>query len=189
MRRVPREWLQYQYLDPERILVGLRDIAINFQLHELRYHARTLRTRQLRKYGEGRQAALFCYGMSRRLGTKVSFAQVERDDYDIIATYEMDGDAHFAPVQLKEWAPEELPSPQPLQVELDKLQKYADASDLVVAFHLNRRANVVLSELRLPQAIGGLWFLGCSEPSQNHWTLIGDLLGEPMANDFTYPED
>jgi hypothetical protein len=128
--------------------------------------------------------------MGCRLGVKVRFAQVERQDYDIIAAYEMDGEMNFAPVQLKEWAPDILPSPQPLQVELDKLKKYADSSDLVVVFHLNRRANVILSELSYPRTIGGLWFLGCTEPSQNNWTLIGDLLKEPgLASDFTYPED
>ena len=188
MRRVPREWLQYQYLDPERILVGLREIARAYPLHQLRYHARTLRTRELRKYGEGRQAALFCYGMSQALGTKVSFAQVERQDYDIVATYEIDGDVNFVPVQLKEWSPDILPSPQSLQTELDKLGKYADAADLVVAFHLNRETTVILSELSFPRSIGGLWFVGCTEPSQNHWTLIGDLLKEPVAYEFSHPE-
>ena len=54
MRRVPREWLQYRYLDPERILTGLREIARTYPLHDLQYHSRTLRTRNLRKYGEGR---------------------------------------------------------------------------------------------------------------------------------------
>lgn len=188
MRRVPREWLQYQYLDPEKILVGLREIARTFPLHELQYHSRTLRSRKFRKYGEGRQAALFCFGMSRALGTKVSFAQVERQDYDLVAAYELDGDVNFVPVQLKEWVPDFLPSPAPLQTALDKLDKYADSSDLVVAFHLNRQTTVVLSELTYPKTIGGLWFYGCTEPSQNHWTLIGDLLKEPAAYEFVHPE-
>jgi hypothetical protein len=188
MRRVPREWLQYQYLDPERILVGLREIARTYPLHELHYHARALRTRPLRKYAEGRQAALFCYGMGQFLGAKVSFAQVERSDYDVVATYEQDGEAKFVPVQLKEWSPDFLPSPASLQTELDKLGKYVDSADLVVAFHLNRETRVLLSELSFPTSIGGLWFYGCTEPSQNHWTLIGDLLKEPVAYDFEHPE-
>lgn len=190
MRRVPREWHQYEYLDPEGILIGLREISRTLPLHELEYRVRTLRSRSLRRYGEGRQAALFCYGMGIRLGVKVRFAHVERQDYDIIAKYEMDGVMNFAPVQLKEWVPDILPSPQPLQAELDKLGKCTDSSDLIVVFHLNRRANVVLSTLTYPRTIGGLWFLGCVEPSQNHWTLIGDILKEPgVASDFTYPEN
>lgn len=190
MRRVPREWLQYEYLDPEGILVELRKVSRTFPLNELQYHVRTLRSRKLRKFGEGRQAALFCYGLSCRLGVKVRFAQVERQDYDVVITYEMDGEANFAPVQLKEWIPDILPSPQPLQVELDKLKKYTDSSDLAVVFHLNRQAHVLLTELSYPNNIGSLWFVGCTESAQNHWTLIGDLLKDPgLANDFMYPED
>lgn len=188
MRRVPREWLQYQYVDPEKILLGLREIARTFPLHELHYHTRALRTRKLQKYGEGRQAALFCYGMSKVLGTKVSFAQIEREDYDIIATYELDGDVNFVPVQLKEWAPDFFPSTVSLQTELNKLGRYADSKDLVVALHLNRETRVVISELVLPTSIGELWFYGCTEPRQNHWTIIGDLLKEPMAYEFQHPE-
>jgi hypothetical protein len=188
IRRVPREWLEYQYFDPETILVGLREIALTYPLHELDFHARTLRTRKLRKHGEGRQAALFCHGMSRVIGSKVSFAHVERDDFDIVAKYRENGQVNFVPVQLKEWAPDFLPSPQPLQVELDKLRKYADASDLAVAFHLNRETRVVLSELSYPRNIGELWFYGCTEPSQNHWVIIGDLLKESVAYGFVYPE-
>jgi hypothetical protein len=187
-RRVPREWLEYQYFDPEQILVGLRDVALTYPLHELQYHARTLRTRKLRKHGEGRQAALFCYGMSCVINSKVSFALVERENFDIIAKFEKDGEENFVPVQLKEWTPEFLPSPQPLQVELDKLKKYSNAADLAVAFHLNRETRVVLSELTYPRNIGELWFYGCMEPSQNHWVIIGDLLKESVAYGFTYPE-
>lgn len=190
MRRVPREWLQYEYQDPEGILVELRKVARTLPLNEFRYDVRTLRSRKLRKFGEGRQAALFCYGMSCRLGVKVRFAQVERQDYDVVIAYEMDGETNFAPVQLKEWTPDILPSPQPLQVELDKLKKYTDSSDLAVVFHLNRQANVLLTELSYPTNIGSLWFVGYTEPAQNHWTLIGDLLKDPgLANDFMYPED
>ncbi|HSI25352.1 MAG TPA: hypothetical protein VK952_06995 [Methylotenera sp.] len=187
MKPLPREWLKYEYLDPEKILIGLKEIAESYPLHELRYPSRTLRTHELRKYGEGRQAALFCYGMGIRLGTKVSFALVERQDYDAVAVYELNGIKNFVPVQLKEWTPESLPSPNTLQEELNKLKKYADALDLAVVFHLNRESTVKLSELSVPQNIGELWFVGCTEPSQKHWTLIGDMLKKPVANDFTYP--
>src|SRR5205085_3467076 len=142
------------------------EVAFTYRLHDLNYHARTLRTHKLRKHGEGRQAALFCYGMSRVVRSKVSFAHVEREDFDIVAKYEDDGEENFIPVQLKEWTPDFLPSPQPLQVELDKLTKYGDASGLVVAFHLNRETRVELSELTYPRNIGELWFCGCIEPSQ-----------------------
>lgn len=126
--------------------------------------------------------------MSVKLATKVWFAPVERQDYDAVAKYELNGKLNYVSVQLKEWVPDILPSPKTLQEELDKLIKYADALDLAVVFHLNRGTSVKLSELKFPQNIGELWFVGCTEPSQTHWTLIGDLLKEPVAIDFTYPE-
>ena len=188
-RRVPREWLRFTYQDPRKILVGLRGIAQTYPLHELRYQARSLRTRELRKFGEGRQAALLCYGISQALGLDVTFALVERQDFDLIARYEVDGEGRYVPVQLKEWVPAHLTEPQPLQVELNKLKKYADAGDLVVAFHLNRDERVVLSELSFPRTIKELWFFGASERSQSNWVLIGDLLNEqPLAYEFAYPE-
>ena len=188
-QRVPREWLRFTYQDPRKILVGLRGIAQTYPLHELRYQARSLRTRELRKFGEGRQAALLCYGISQALGLDVTFALVERQDFDLIARYEVDGEGRYVPVQLKEWVPAHLTEPQPLQVELNKLKKYADAGDLVVAFHLNRDERVVLSELSFPRTIKELWFFGASERSQSNWVLIGDLLNEqPLAYEFAYPE-
>ena len=187
--RVPREWLKYEYLDPEKILVGLRGIANSHPLHQLRYEARSLRTHELRKLGEGRQGALFCYGMGQVIGAKVSFALVERQDFDLVARFEARGKTNYVPVQLKEWAPSFMPSPQPLQVELDKLAKYVDSKDLVVAFHLNREASVLLSELSFPQTIGELWFFGAAENSQSRWVLIGNLLtNEAVAHEFLYPE-
>ena len=141
--RVPREWLKDEYLDPEKILFGLRGIANSYPLHQLRYEARSLRTHELKRFGEGRQGAIFCYGMGQVIGAKVSFALVERQDFDLVTRYEAGGKTNYVPVQLKEWAPSFLPSPQPLQVELDKLAKYVDSKDLVVAFHLNREASVL----------------------------------------------
>ena len=189
MVHVPREWLKYEYLDPEKILVGLRSISTSYSLHQLRYEARALRTRELRKFGEGRQAALFCYGMGQAIGAKVSFALVERQDFDLVARFEVGGKTNFVPVQLKEWVPAFLPSPQSLQIELDKLAKYVDSKDLVVAFHLNREASVLFSELSFPKTIGELWFFGAAENSQSRWFLIGNLLSnEALAHEFIYPE-
>ena len=170
-------------------MVGLRGIANSHPLHQLRYEARSLRTHELRKFGEGRQGALFCYGMGQVIGAKVSFALVERQDFDLVARFEAEGKTNYVPVQLKEWVPSFMPSPQPLQVELDKLAKYVDSKDLVVAFHLNREASVLLSELSFPQTIGELWFFGAAENSQSRWVLIGNLLtNEAVAHEFLYPE-
>ncbi|MCW5658432.1 MAG: hypothetical protein KIT60_12070 [Burkholderiaceae bacterium] len=96
-----RQWEKLKYLDSEKILRGLRKIQEANPLHELPYHVASLRRRDLWTYAEGRQAALFCYALSRFDGIPVSFAQVEASDYDIIARYVRDEVAHYVPVQLK----------------------------------------------------------------------------------------
>ena len=188
LNRPPREWSTFQYLDPKKILLGLRDIQLNYPLNELSYQAASLRTRELRQFGEGRQAALFCYGMSIALGTDVHFAQVERQDYDIIARIIDKNEAHFVPVQLKEWVPDFLPDAKDLQSELDKLSKYADSGDLVVAFHLNRTCHIQFDSLSLPENIAELWFFGAKDQTQSHWILIGNLLSKSVRTyEFEYP--
>lgn len=188
-QRVPGEWHQFTYRDPRKILVEFRKIENAYSLAELRYEARSLRTRKLRKFGEGRQAALFCYGMSQAIGKRIVFALEERQDFDCVARYEVDDEQRYVPIQLKEWVPDHLPNPQPLQNELDKLSKYADCEDLVVAFHINRAHCVLLSELSMPRGIKELWFFGASEPSQTKWFLIGNLLSDmALAYEFDYPE-
>lgn len=53
------------------------------------------------------QAALFCYGMSHRVGKKVLFSMVEKQDYDFVVFYQDDDVQRFVPVQLKELVPPE----------------------------------------------------------------------------------
>lgn len=184
-----REWARLHYLDSEQILRSLRDIATTYPLHQLPYDVSSLRRRDLRVYGEGRQAALFCYAMSQVIHTPVSFAQSEASDYDIVARFVRDGVMHYVPVQLKELVPEHLNPCTELQAELDKISKYADSTDLVVAFHLNRSATFQLSELRLPVAtVGSLWLYGAMWPDQSRWIIVGNLLEpNPPMLEFAYP--
>lgn len=186
---VPRQWEQLHYLDPERTLVGLRNIALTHPLHELSYSAASLRTRELRKYGEGRQAALFSYGMGQALGVPIGFAQHESGDHDIVVRYFADGVLHYVPVQLKEWVPDHVNPRATLQTELDKLNKYMSAGDLTVAFHLNRETTVHLSELEMPTSgIRELWFFGAKDSEQERWWLIGNLLSQSAKPyEFSYP--
>ena len=189
MRLRIREWQKLKYLDPEPILRGLREIAATQPLHELPYEVRSLRRRDLRPYHEGRQAALFCYGMSQVLGCPVLFAQAENSDYDIVARYVQGDTAHFVPVQLKELVPASVNPAADLQSELDKIAKYGDSRDLVVAFHLNGDRRLELWRLRMPTgAIGGLWFYGAKASDQREWLLIGDLLKvQNQAYEFLHP--
>lgn len=191
-KRAPREWKTLNYIDPKRVLISLREIAQTLSLSDLRYHAASLRTHELRPYGEGRQAALFCYGMSQAMNRRVDFAMVEVQDYDAVARFaDNQGALVFAPVQLKEWVPDFLNPSATLQNELDKLDKYVDSEDLVVAVHMNRTTTIHLSELILPKGrIGELWLYGGADSTQTRWMFIGDLLSDkPQYFEFSYPVD
>lgn len=169
--------VESQVLCSEKILLGLLDVQLSYPLHELRYQAASLRTRELRDFGEGRQAALFCYGMSQRIGHAVSFAQHEARDYDVVARIEAGDQLNFVPVQLKAWVPEQVNPSSCLQAELDKLTKYADAKDICLAVYLNRSDKLDFSQLQFPfSKVNELWFYWCSNPQQGEWTLAGNLV-------------
>jgi len=189
MSPVPREWLSLQYLDPERFLVGLREIALTLPLDELHYKVASLRTHDLRKASESRQAALFAHGMGQVLHAPIAFAVSEAQDYDVVVKYATEGKINYIPVQLKEWVPDFLNPSATLQSELSKLSKYTDSKDLAVAFHLNRDATVHLSQLQFPHGkIGALWFYGATDLAQERWCLIGNLmLPGAKAYEFQYP--
>lgn len=126
------------------------------------------------------------------MGMKVLFSMVERSDYDFVATYEQDGIQHFVPVQLKELVPLETvpnrPLPQ-LQDEINKLKKYADAEDLVVAIHANRDITIEPRSLQLPALkLGALWLFGGTDLTQERWMLMGNLLqSNPVVSYFDHP--
>lgn len=190
MSTVPREWLNLQYLDPERFLVGLREIALTLPLDEFNYEVASLRKRDLRKASESRQAALFAYGMGKAvLRAPTAFAVSEAQDYDVVLKYATKGTIAHIPVQLKEWVPDFINQSATLQSELDKLSKYTDSKELVVAFHLNRDATVHLSELKFSQVkIGALWFYGATDAAQKKWRLIGNLMrSDAQHYEFLYP--
>lgn len=185
-----KTWQKLSYLDPKGLLVALRDLSMTHALSELPYNVASLRTNNLNKYREGRQCALFCYGMSQRLGVEIRFAMHEDGDIDSVGTYELAEERHFVPIQLKEHVPEIVRPEAALQAEIDKLRKYVDSSDLTVAFHLNRTGQVRLSELdfsRVP--VKELWFFGATDESQDNWLLIGNLLSQNATFfNFSYPQ-
>jgi hypothetical protein len=80
-----REWNKLRYHDPVDILRRLRDIEPIVTVSDLRPEVKSLRRGDLKRYREGRDAALFCHGMSRVLGTKVFFSLVEAADYDFVS--------------------------------------------------------------------------------------------------------
>jgi hypothetical protein len=183
-----KTWQKLSYLDPRSLLIALHELSIKLP-PELPYKVAALRTNQLKRYLEGRQCALLCYAMSQRMGVEIRFAMQEDSDVDFVGRYESEGTVYFIPIQIKEFVPDFVNPNASLQVELDKLEKYADSSDLVVAFHINRTGTVHLSELdfsRIP--VKQLWFFGACSENQNEWLLLGDLL-TPGARyfNFSYP--
>jgi hypothetical protein len=185
-----KHWQTLHYLQPRGVLVALRAFALANPLHELPYAIGALRTNELRPIREGRQCALFCYGMSQFLGVDVRYAHDEQSDTDFVGRYERFDEVHFVPIQLKELVPSRVRTEVDLQHEIDKLSKYADSPDLVVAFHLNRDIQVELSALDFSKVpVKELWFFGALSRDQLQWRLIGNLLSvDARYFEFRYPE-
>ena len=170
--------------------MALGEFALTHPLDELPYAVSSLRTNQLKPFREGRQCALFCFAIGQMLGLNVRFAFNEQGDIDFVGRYELPGEVHYVPIQLKELVPIKVRSGISLQSEIDKLSKYTDSKDLVVAFHLNRDFRLELSSLDFSAVpVKELWLFGASAPSQGKWLLLGNLLS-PDARffEFDYPE-
>lgn len=185
-----RDWTRLKYHDPKEILLGLRDIAIKFPLSEMPYKVASLRTRELRQYGESRQCALFCYGMSKFLGTKILYAQYEASDYDFVAVREVDDILQYTPIQMKEIVPDTVNTKSTLDSEISKLCKYVDSKNLVVGIHVNRAGKLDLKNINIPKLnIAELWFFAAADENQSKWYLFGNMLKEnPRYLEFDYPK-
>ena len=184
-----RRWSQLPFYDPRGLLIELNKLSDEVAAANLPYNLASLRTNDLKPYREGRQCALFCYGVGRRFGLDIRFAFAEEQDVDFVARFERDECVHFVPLQMKELVPERVRDSVSLQHEINKLAKYGDSSDLVVAFHLNRGVQVVPEQLDFTKVkIAQLWFVGYSGQGQE-WLLLGDMLSESGgASVFGYPE-
>jgi len=183
------EFSQLEYHDPKAILQRLRKIEQKYPLHELPYEVASLRTRSLKRFGESRQCALFCYGLGAVSNREIEYADFEAGDHDFVARYAEDGYINYVPIQMKEFVPEHVNPKAQLEQELTKLSKYSDSQNLVVAVHLNRTVQIKLQELHLPKlSIAELWFFGARTEDQSSWWLIGNFLKEWRAYEFNYPE-
>jgi hypothetical protein len=184
-----RQWSKLRYLDPVRLLQSLRHLELTLPLHTLPLATRELRTHGLRKYNEGRQAAIFCHGMSSVVGVPVHFAHVPNSDFDIIARCSSSDTHSYVPVQLKELVPSHVNAEADLQTELSKIAKYVDSKDLVVAFYLNTQRRIEFARLKYPVGVvAELWFFGATTPDSQRWVLAGNMLTSPVYGyEFTYP--
>lgn len=190
-----RKLSSLEYGNPTDFLRELRkaERQLGTELDALPERARRLRTNALKPYREMRDAALFCHGMSERLGHQVFFAPTESEDYDFVAMWCADDEQHFCPVQLKELVPADCNPTGSINEIVSGLSKYADAPGLTVAVRLNRTGRFDIGEIKLPNdlRLGGLWMFGCISEDQSRWDVWGDFAlrsAEPFGTEFGYPE-
>ena len=188
-----RQFAKLAYGDPRGFLAALRNLEWAVATSPTPERIKTLRTQGLKPKREMRDAAIFCVGISERIGFDVRFAPVEDQDFDFIATW-FDGDAarHYCPVQLKEVAPPHLNAGATIQAVVDSLTHYADSADVTVAIKLNRPSRFDPAELNLPAnlRIGGLWIFASLSADQSEFGLWGDFLSRtdaPRGTRFSYP--
>lgn len=188
MNTLIRDWEKQKYHDPENVLKQIREIELNPALQELPQKVRSLRTNKLQLHKQGREAALFCYGLGRALSTKIHFANYEQSDYDFVTCWKDQDSLVFTPVQLKEVTPDSINVKSNLQDAINKLDKYASSKDLVVAIFLNKRCKTDFSDLTIPNLnIAELWIFGAISPDQSKWFIYGDMLKTPQYAEFDYP--
>jgi len=97
-----RTFSKLRYYQPRDTLLRLRAVETDAQWAALPARVRALRTNPQKPIREVRDAALFCYAMEQRTGRSIGFAPGEGEDYDFIATWVLDGNQQFCPVQLKD---------------------------------------------------------------------------------------
>lgn len=186
-----RQFAKRAYGDPRGFLAALRRLEWAVAASPTPEWIKTLRTQGLKPEREMRDAAIFCVGMSERIGFDVRFAPIEDQDFDFIATW-FDGKRNYCPVQLKEVVPPHLNAGATVQAVVDGLTRYADSADVTVAIKINRPSRFDPAELKLPAnlRIGGLWIFAGLSADQSEFGLWGDFLSKtdaPLGSRFSYP--
>ncbi len=188
-----RPWLRVaqklQFKDPARFLVDLRRLEVQLAKTSMPDRIRTLRTNSLKEAREQRQAALFCHGMSMRIGQTVQFASHEDQDFDFVASWVVGNNHHLATVQLKEVVPKSLNSEASIEAILAGLEKYTDSAGLTVAVHLNQATHFDPKLLSLQHLkVASLWVFAAAAPDQSLWNLWGNFTEDgPYGTQFFYP--
>jgi hypothetical protein len=188
-----REFAGLRFGDPRGFLRALREVELLVATSSTPEKIKKLRTQQLKPEREKRDAAIFCVGMSERVGVDVWFAPVEDQDFDFVATWlDSDGTRRYCPVQLKEVVPAHLNTNATIQAVVEKLVHYADSADVTVAIKLNRAGQFDPTELKIPASlrIGGLWIFAGLSADQSEFGLWGDFLSAtdtPRGTRFSYP--
>jgi hypothetical protein len=179
-----------EWVDPKQVLVKLRQIELNLPT-DLDEKVRRLRTNHLKPLREARIAAQFAYGMSDQiLRVPVLVSTSEVRDFDFAIRWQIGGNHHFFPVQLKELPPDDLNPSITLDDVYDNLGRYSGSNDLSVVIHVNRKMQFNYQPWTREQQplIRELWYLGCESADQAKWFLYGSALERnPRKYDFSYP--
>jgi hypothetical protein len=122
-------------------------------------------------------------------GPKFLVAHAEEQDYDAVATWNVDDSQNFAPIQIKEVVPHEVNPVASVQEVFAGLQKYVNSEDLTVAIHLNRTVRGFNpAEITVPPLkVAALWIFGAIAADQSRWAIWGNLLDVREGREFTYP--
>lgn len=184
-----RKWCELEWRDPRIDLINLGKLQTQLEGGGIRPAVANLRERELRRYLEWRQAALFSYFVSNAvLNVPVAYSMVEDEDYDCLVRWVVDGTYNFAPVQLKEVVPKTLNPNAELNKELAKLEKYAGPSDTIVAVHLNQTGRLEFESIEVPKTgCKEIWIYGSLSASQAVWFLYGNVLHDPWGHEIAYP--
>src|SRR5687767_2008768 len=95
------EWERLKFHDPETTLRRLRNLQYRVAESNLPDDVKNLRARRYRKYLEFRQAALFAFGIGKRIGSVVYFSRHEAADHDAVCLWRSPADTlNYAPLQL-----------------------------------------------------------------------------------------
>jgi hypothetical protein len=190
-----RPWLRaaqkLRFRDPHSFLVNLRRLEVEIALSDTPSRIKSLRTNGLKEAREQREAALFCYGMSQRIGQAVYFASHEDQDFDFVASWAIADSQHLAPVQLKEVVPMSLNPSATLDSVIHSLEKYTDSSDLTVVIHLNQASRFEPEALRLQHLkLASVWVFAAATADQSLWNLWGNFTEDgPYGTQFSYPAE
>ena len=172
-----RTYSNLAYGDPRGFLEALAQVDAAVSVSDLPPTIKHLRTNQLKAKRERRDAAIFCLGMAQVLNTEVRFSPTEAQDYDFVATWELDDTRHYCPIQLKEFVSSELNPKATIQAVLNGLSKYADSDDVTFAIKIGRDFRFRPGDLQVPSelSIAALWVYGAVAPDQSEWALWGDF--------------
>lgn len=184
-----RKWRSLSWRDPRTDLVELGKLYGQLLKQGIEATTDDLRARELKKYLEQKQAALFAYFISQsRLKSPIAYAMSEDQDYDCVLWWKVEGKSRYAPVQLKEVVPPHINPKASVEAELDKLGKYATSDRTIIAVHLNQTGNMEYSSIQKPKTSAAeIWLYASISADQSLWFLYGDLLHAPRGYELHWP--